>query len=162
MIYFELIIFSGWCIVSAWSEFLLYPKGIEASFLRGCEPNIETYNELLTLKKNAGWSDNHVKIYNCKFEDFLDENYNYDLIFTSIPYYDLEIYSNNMEYQSFDHWKNTFVKSFEKYSGKKCYINISVDLASKLNLNNIDAYITSNRSHFDNNNDLKYELIVKV
>jgi hypothetical protein len=27
------------------------------------------------------------------------------LIFTSIPYYDLEIYSNNIEYKSFEEWK---------------------------------------------------------
>lgn len=136
----------------------VYPDGTYI----GCEPNIETYNELLTLKKNAGWSDNHVKIYNCKFEDFYDENYDYDLIFTSIPYYDLELYNNNVEYQSFEHWKDTFIKSFERYSGKNCYINISEELATKLNMANIDAYIVSNRSHFDSNNGSKNELIVKI
>lgn len=67
-----------------------------------------------------------------------------------------------MEYQSFDHWKNTFIKAFERYSGKNCYINISEELAVKLNMINIDAYIASNRSHFDNNTGLKNELIVKM
>jgi hypothetical protein len=136
----------------------MYPNGIYI----GCEPNIETYNELLQLKENAGWNDLHVQIYNSKFEDFKDENYNYDLIFTSIPYYDLELYSNNMEYQSFDHWKNTFIKSFERYRGKNCYINISEELATKLDMKHIDAYIASNRSHFDSNVGLKNELIVKI
>lgn len=134
----------------------VYPSGIYI----GCEPNKETYEELLTLIKNAGFEN--VKIYNCKFEDFIDENYNYDLVFTSIPYYDVEIYSNNIKYKSFYEWKNTFIKSIEKYNGRNCYINVSKDLGKKLNWSNIDTYISSNRSHFDKNSESKVEIIVKI
>lgn len=135
----------------------IYPNGIYI----GCEPNVETYNELLTLKNNSGWDDCTVKLYNCKFEDFIDEYHNYDLIFTSIPYYDLEIYSNHISYDSFEHWKDTFIKSILKYK-TNCYINMSEELSNQLNLSNIDSYIVSNRSHFDSKNGLKKEVIVHI
>ena len=133
-----------------------YPDGIYI----GCEPNIETYNELLQLVENAGWRN--VKLYNCKFEDFKDENYNYDLIFTSIPYYDREVYSNNTDYKSFDEWKETFIKSIEKYRGMNCYINAPIELCDKLGWNKIDTTIKSNRSHFDKKSGKKMEYIIRL
>ncbi len=132
-----------------------YPNGIYI----GCEPNIETFNELQELVKNANWND--VKIYNCKFEDF-NSDIKFDLIFTSIPYYDLETYSNSVSYSSFDEWKDTFIKSFEKYSSQNCYINMSEELSIRLGFTNLDAYIVSNRSHFDGGDDQKREVIVKL
>ena len=125
----------------------------------GCEPNIETYNELLGLVNRAGWKD--VEIYNCKFEDFEDKN-EYDLIFTSIPYYDIEIYSNNIGYKSFEEWRGTFIKAIERYNGKNCYINIPEELRKKLGWENIVSRISSNRSHFDKKNGQKKEAIVKI
>ena len=133
-----------------------YPNGTYI----GCEPNIETYNELQRLIKQANWSN--VEISNCKFEDFVDTGVNYDLIFTSIPYYDLEVYSNNTAYKSFEDWKSTFIKSIESYSGKNCYINSPEDLGLKLGWNTIDSYILSNRSHFDDRDGQKKEIIVKL
>jgi len=133
----------------------IYPNGKYV----GCEPNIETYTELQQLIKNTGWTN--IEIYNCKFEEFntLD---NFDLIFTSIPYYDVELYSNNTEYKSFDEWRNIFIKSIEQYSGKNCYINTPHELCNKLGWNNIDAYIKSNRSHFDKKSGDKKEPIIKL
>jgi hypothetical protein len=136
----------------------VYPDGVYV----GCEPNVETYNELLELKNKNGWSDGHVRLYNCKFEDFIDENYNYDFVFTSIPYYDLEVYSNKMEYKSFNDWRDVFIKSIEQYSGRNCYINATEDLCIKLGWKNIDSYILSNRSHFDKKEGEKKEWIVKL
>jgi hypothetical protein len=133
----------------------IYPNGTYV----GCEPNIETYNELLYLKENANW--NNVKIFNCKFKDYKTD-INYDLIFTSIPYYDLEVYINDVNYESFDEWKNSFIKSIERYSGKNCYINAPEDLCMKLGWNNVDSYILSNRSHFDKGDGDKKEWIVKL
>ena len=124
----------------------------------GCEPNKETYNELCELVKSAGWKD--VYLYNCKFEEFNNTTFKFDLVFTSIPYYDLEIYSNNPNYTSFDNWKDTFIKKFYEYSGN-CYINCPNDLALTLNWNNIDTKIVSSTSHYDKN-DTKEEVIVKI
>ena len=133
-----------------------YPNGTYI----GCEPNIETYTELQCLIKHAGWND--VEIHNCKFEDFVDTRLNYDLIFTSIPYYDLEVYSNNTAYKSFEDWKSTFIKSIESYGGKNCYINSPEDLGLKLGWTTIDSYISSNRSHFDDRDGQKKEIIAKL
>lgn len=133
----------------------IYPNGIYI----GCEPNVETYNELLKLKTHANWDN--VEIYNCEFENF-KINGLYDLIFTSIPYYDLEIYSNNIEYKSFKDWKTTFIKSINYYSGKNCYINTTQELSIKLDWKNIDSYIVSSPSHFGNKSKLKREVIVRV
>jgi tRNA G46 methylase TrmB len=135
-----------------------YPDGIYI----GCEPNVDTYGELIKLKQDAGWSDGHVRLYNCKFEDFADSNYNYDLVFTSIPYYDREIYSNRIVYNSFDQWKHTFIKAIEKRAGNNCYINVPEELAKILGWSNIDSYIRSNRSHFDKREGCKREQIVQL
>lgn len=128
----------------------------------GCEPNIETYNELMELRKTAKWEDS-VEIYNCRFEDFTNcRNDTFDMIFTSIPYYNVEIYSNNIEYSSFDDWRNVFIKSIERYKGLNCYINAPQELCDKLGWNDVDAYIVSNRSHFDKKDGKKKEPIIKL
>lgn len=136
-----------------------YPDGIYV----GCGPNIETYNELVGVIKDGKWGDS-VKIYNCKFEDFVDpDNYEFDLIFTSIPYYDREIYSNNVGYSSFAEWESTFIASIEKYGGRNCYINVPLELCNKLGWDDkIDSYIKYNRSHFDKKDGKKLEPIVKL
>lgn len=127
----------------------------------GCEPNIETYNELLQLISNLGWKN--VEIHNCKFEDYYNQDkWNYDLIFTSIPYYDVETYSNTTTYDSFEKWKETFICCIEQYKNKNCYINAPEDLCNRLNWNTVDSYIISNRSHFDPASDFKRECIVKI
>lgn len=124
----------------------------------GCEPNIETYNELLQLTKDANFSN--VELHNCKWEDFII-NQNYDLIFTSIPYFDLEIYSNHIDYETFDNWENTF---FNKFRGlKSCYINMDENMCSKLNLSsNIEFYLKNNNSHFNKSTKQKREVICKI
>jgi hypothetical protein len=135
----------------------IYPNGTYV----GCEPNVETYNELLQLVKNAGW--NNVEIHNCKFENFNDKNrHKFDLIFTSIPYFDIEEYSNNTTYPSFDDWKNTFISAIEKHGGTGCYINAPSELCEKLKWVNVAYTIKSNRSHFDKRAGTKKELIVKL
>ena len=133
----------------------LYPDGTYV----GCEPNIETYHELLQLVKDANWRD--VYINNCKFEDFID-NRTFDFVFTSIPYYDLEVYSNNTEYVSFDDWVNKFIKSFNRYGDKNCYINCPSELANTLNWTNVDNYVVSNTTHFNKTNNEKREVIIKL
>lgn len=128
----------------------------------GCEPNVETYNELMKLIKDGGW-ENAVELYNCKLEDY-NHKQNYDLIFTSIPYFDSEIYSNNIQYNSFEEWKFTFINSIENCKNcGLCLINTTKELSDRLDWNNIDFYILSNRSHFDDKTlGLKKEVIIKI
>jgi len=133
-----------------------YPSGTYI----GCEPNIETYKELLTLISLFKWKN--VIIHNCKIEEFSD-NITPDLIFTSIPYYDLETYSSPIIYQSFDHWKELFISKIISCSKLgPTYINLSDELAKTLKWNNIDSWISSNRSHFDTLPGKKLEPIVKL
>jgi len=111
-------------------------------------------------------------IHNIKFEDFRWVPINnvegscinnvFDLLFTSIPYYDVEVYSNNIEYKSFDDWKTTFISSIEKFPCVNRYINTADELSKRLNWNNIDSYIILNRSHFDNRDGSKKEVIIKL
>lgn len=123
----------------------------------GVEPSKSTYDELCKLVDDAKFTN--VKLYNCKFED-ITEIPEYDLAFTSIPYYDLETYDNDVRYNSFDEWCNTFVKKLA--SLKNLYVNMASDLCNKLDLDaNIVDYIQSNSSHFSSSNK-KYEVIVKL
>ena len=77
-----------------------YPNGTYI----GCQPNIQTYKQLLKLKQQFQKLDstyiNTIFLYNCKFQQFSINKY--DLAFTSIPYYDLEQYnSQQFQYTSF-------------------------------------------------------------
>ena len=87
------------------------------------------------------------------------------MVFTSIPYYDVEIYSNNVEYKSFEEWKNIFIKSIENcilYSSN-VYINLPLDLSNKLEWNDkVTHHIKSNKSHFDKTEGKKLEPIIKL
>jgi hypothetical protein len=101
-----------------------------------------------------------VRIYNCKFEDYRDTKV-VDLTFTSIPYFDLELYSNCIHYDSFDQWKSLFIESLK--SCKNCYINCNKDLSTILGWNNnIEYYLKSNTTHFEKTDEFKLEPIVKL
>lgn len=134
----------------------VYPQGTYI----GCEPNIETYNELLQLRNNLGYDESTVKIYNCKIEDFHEEVIS-DFSFTSIPYYDLEVYSNNVEYSSFQEWETTFIDAITKKT-KNCYINCDLNTSQKLGWDNIVSKLYIGNSHFTKSKEKKYEVIVKI
>jgi hypothetical protein len=129
-----------------------YPNGTYI----GIEPNIDTYHELVSLGKKF----ENVVIYNCKLEDF-NEQINYDIGFTSIPYFDLEEYSNSIIYESFNDWKNTFIKKLLTYP--RLLINMSEKLCIQLQLTQyIDTYLSNQTSHLDKNKNSKKEVIIKV
>jgi hypothetical protein len=136
-----------------------YPKGIYI----GIEPNIDTFNELQNLRKNLirelNLSSNQIQLHNIKFEDYKNYNENYDLVFTSIPYFNLEVYSNSVDYKSFKDWKNLFINHF--YQFNNVYLNMNVELSEKLNLNE-DYKILNNTSHFNKSSNKKYEVICKL
>jgi hypothetical protein len=129
----------------------VYPNG---KYI-GCEPNIETYNELLELSKNF----TNIEIYNCKIEDFkLTETL--DLSFTSIPYFDLETYSNPVEYESYGVWVDIFLKSIKELPNM--VVNIPTNLRSEFPSDAIEYFIQSNTSHFDKNSTTKTEFLLKL
>jgi G:T-mismatch repair DNA endonuclease (very short patch repair protein) len=119
----------------------------------GCEPNIETFNELFKLSKHF----TNVEIYNCKVEDFnLSENV--DLSFTSIPYFDLETYSNPVEYESMTEWTNIFLTKIK--SLPRLVVNIPNSLRNEFDANATEYFIQSNTSHFDKKNTVKTEYLL--
>jgi hypothetical protein len=71
----------------------IYPNG---KYI-GIEPNKETYDELVKLSENFS----NIELHNCEIEDYTGSK-NCDLTFTSIPYFDLEDYSNDIYYSSFN------------------------------------------------------------
>lgn len=94
----------------------------------GFEPNIETYNHLLELCEFLQIKDK-VTIYNLGAE-FATFNSIYDLSLTSPPYYNLEIYSNELtqsenQYDTYEDWLNKWllpiVKAFAKNSKITCW-----------------------------------------
>lgn len=105
----------------------LYPDGEYMGF----EPNSETFNELKNLSEIIFKSP--VLINGC-FEDNIKWAYDNAKIFTSIPYWDEEIYSQNHlnNYESEKDWEIRFINPlkalFKKLGGR---INMSAELRRK-------------------------------
>lgn len=129
---------------------LAYPDGAYI----GCEPNKQTYNELLELVRICNFTN--VKIFNVKFEDFV-LNEKVDLAFTSIPYFDIETYSEQEKTQAFNDWKSSFICAIEKIP-TKTYINCSIPLANMLEWNDkLWTNIETTTSHYDTTATTKVE-----
>lgn len=129
-----------------------YPDGVYI----GVEPNIDTYNELVELSKNF----TNVHLYNCRYEEFNLNNVYYDLAFTSIPYYDLEIYSNHQEYINYNEWCDTFLNKIK--ITPKMIVNIPNDLRNEFpNIKN-EYFLKSNTSHFNKKANTKLEYILQL
>lgn len=130
----------------------LYPDGVYV----GCEPNVNTYNELVDL----GGNFSNISIYNCKLEDF-NGCVDYDIAFTSIPYFDLEDYNNGVEYYNFNDWVSTFISKLLTYP--RLIINMPKDLCMLLGLDDfIDGYLVNNRSHLSKDKEYKREVLLKI
>jgi hypothetical protein len=149
--------------------FIQYPKG---KYI-GCEPNTETFDELLILKQNISdylGYEIDCELYNEMVEDFYVKDFNkyidqIDFTFTSIPYYTLETYSIDIvgnNYTSFENWKEKFISVF--YNFPNCYINLPKDLNEKLKLEISDTYYLKNNvaKHLNKKEVEKLELIIKL
>ena len=129
----------------------------------GIEPNKETFNELELLVKNSGF--NNVKLYNCKAEDYRG-TFDCDMTFTSIPYYDIETYSDNIvgnDYSDKENWYNVFVNSL--FNFKNLVLNVPKEIGDKLivdkKIEDKDIYyLANNITHFNKNRDKKHEYII--
>lgn len=129
-----------------------YPNGTYI----GVEPNIETFNELVELSKNF----ENVKLFNCKIEDFdISILKDVDLTFTSIPYFDAEIYSNQVLYKNYEDWKNQFLSIVIKLPN--LLLNIPNNLREEFGTDCEEYYIQSNTSHFNKKTNVKREFLLK-
>lgn len=116
----------------------VYPKGVYI----GCEPNKQTYQELLKLNE---FYDGFI-IHNSRFEDLVTD-FPYNLAFTSIPYFDLEIYSEVMDYENFDDWRIKFINPLLELNN--LILNMSSKLCEELNLTQyIDCRLINSKNHF--------------
>lgn len=121
----------------------------------GIEPNGDIYNELVKLSKKF----NNVELYNCKLEDYT-ESFDCDLTFTSVPYYNNETYSNGTNIE-IEEWKNMMKYLLGNY--KNVLVNISQNSYKLLNFNYSEKYIINNNtSHFNQSNNIKEELLLKL
>lgn len=133
----------------------LYPAGKYIAL----EPNVETYQELIKLK-NKICSDDSIEVLNITFEEYQKYNESYDLIFTSIPYFDLEVYSSTVQYRDFEDWKERFINEFYRYSSK-VVLNIPPSLLECFKSPSSTLYLKHNASHLSNQ-DFKYEYIINL
>lgn len=131
-----------------------YPNGTYI----GCEPNPETFSELMELSKHF----TNVQLHNCKLEDFDLTSLppNLDLSFTSIPYFDWETYSNPVEYSGFEDWKSSFIGKLKQCP--KLIVNIPLDLEELFPQPKERFTITSNTSHFNKSTNSKHEILIKL
>jgi tRNA1(Val) A37 N6-methylase TrmN6 len=142
----------------------------------GYDTNIdlqEPYNKMIN---DFEWN-NRASLY---FEDSSTADFsihNYDMIFTSPPYYDLEIYSNMPSYSSFESWVERFLKPVIENSfrylknggyfcinvNKKCYDEIVKILGVEtetLLIHNETNNIHNTKSSMKNGNIYKDKIFV--
>jgi tRNA G46 methylase TrmB len=127
----------------------MYPNGTYI----GIEPNIDTFNELQELAKNF----TNVELYNCKLEEYTGSK-ECDLAFTSIPYFDTEIYSNHVRYDSIDSWQREFIGSLLTYNN--LVVNMSPDIETLFPEPKGKMYLQNQTSHFNKNSKSKLEPIL--
>lgn len=98
------------------------------------DPATDTYNGLVKLKKFLRLGDNY-KQYNLPFEELeLKKDY-FDFVFTSPPYFDTELYSNEdtqsyKKNNSYELWRDNFLYVmidkiiYSMKHGAKCILNV--------------------------------------
>tara|TARA_R110000868_G_scaffold386208_1_gene654389 strand:- start:311 stop:1327 length:1017 start_codon:yes stop_codon:yes gene_type:complete len=99
----------------------------------GCEPNIETYTNLMRMVTFLNIEDK-VTLYNIPYEDLdLESVEKVDIVLTSPPYFDIEIYASNtnqsyQKYSEYNNWMDNWYipmitrnLSILKNDGLSCY-----------------------------------------
>lgn len=97
-----------------WGGRMLGSLSVDNVSYTGIEPYSKTYNGLINIKNELGFSDDRIKLYNDVAENVLPTlERKYDLALTSPPYYNLEIYSDepsqSHHYGSYENWVNKFL-----------------------------------------------------
>jgi len=132
----------------------VFPNGVYI----GLEPNRDTYQELEHLKQICRYGDS-VTLLNIKFEDYKQYAIDFDLVFTSTPYYDLEIYSNVVEYENEQKWAAVFLSEFQKY--RNVLINLPLSL-ERYFPNISERYLISHNASHLSKKKTKQEVLLKL
>jgi hypothetical protein len=130
-----------------------YPDGVYV----GVEPNPDTFAELVELNSILGKSS---ILINDRFEAVDTDELQYDLAFTSIPYWNLEIYSTDhtQHYENLNDWQNKFLNKIQNM--KRMIVNIPESLRSEFNNVQAEYFIYNNTSHFNSSINGKQEHVV--
>lgn len=130
-----------------------YPNGTYI----GIEPNIDTFNELVKLNTLLG--KNSILI-NDRYENVDITKFNYNIAFTSIPYWDIEIYSSDhtQYYKDYEDWLNIFLYKIK--NTPNIIVNIPEMLYDKFDNIKDEYYIQNNTSHFNNKSSHKIEYLL--
>lgn len=104
------VVFDPCC---GWGGRLLGTVAAGAKYI-GCEPNTETYQNLLRMVEFLG-IEKQVEIFNLPAEQVDMNLLSYDLVLTSPPYYNLEIYcpeatQSENRYKTYDAWLEQWLK----------------------------------------------------
>ena len=96
-------------------------------------------------------------IHNINYQDFIPPSV--DLIFTSIPYFDVETYSNGQPMSRLE-W-GAFIQKI--ITGDNTYVNVSLSLADELGWSEkLWRKIASPTSHYNKNENIKFEGIYNL
>lgn len=103
------------------------------------EPSTLTYNGLIRLNNDFG--NKNYEFHKCGSEEFLPIKNSLDLCFTSPPYFNTEVYSNEssqscIKFASKEDWLNNFLKkTFEN-----CYHGLKENKYMLINIANVKTY----------------------
>ncbi len=102
----------------------------------GCEPNIESQSRIVKMIETLN-VDKCIKVYPNPFEDYIFKQ-EYDLVFTSPPYFDVEVYCNNpnqsiMKYKTESTWYDQFLLPMFI----KCWKQIKINGHLIISINNV-------------------------
>jgi hypothetical protein len=130
-----------------------YPNGTYI----GVEPNPHTFSELVELNRLLGKSS---VLINDKYENVDVSKLNYNIAFTSIPYWDTEIYSTNhtIDYNNYQDWVDTFLNKIK--TTKDMVVNVPERLYKEFDTVKDTYYIKNNNSHFSKNKTDNLEYIL--
>lgn len=108
-----------------WGGHLLGTVAAGAKYI-GREPNTETYQNLLRMVKFLG-VESQVEIFNFPAEQIDVNLLSYDLVLTSPPYYNLEVYSSENtqsenKYETYSAWLEDWFKPLVLSSAKKAKV----------------------------------------
>ena len=99
-----------------WGGRMIGTLALEGTTFEGCEPCSATYDGLVNIVSFLGMED-RVKLHKAGAEDVLPTlpSQSYDLMITSPPYYNLEIYSHEesqsiKKFPSWDEWIEKFIE----------------------------------------------------
>lgn len=129
-----------------WGGRMLGSVAVDGVSYTGIEPNTKTFHGLKQIQETIGVGDDRITLYHDTAESVLPTlTRSYDLAITSPPYYNLELYSDEITqshlYGSYEQWIQHFLQpvvwgvlSVLKEGGKSCWSVKNFKTDAKYNL----------------------------